>query len=219
MKSIITIIVILLVGIGIWSATKDRSVTAPIINNGDSTPLTDGSYTADIASSSVVWEGSKILVPGYTDIGTLKLVSGEFAVASGTIVSGSFIMNMNSITASSTGRGDGQDMLSKHLKSADFFNVAVYPTATFTISSSTVGANGAVTVSGSLQIKDKTNNVTIPATIVQEGSKTMISGETVLDRTLWDVRYGSGKFFQDLGNNIIDDKFKVILNVVASSAI
>jgi hypothetical protein len=49
-----------------------------------------------------------------------------------------------------------------------------------------------------------------------DGENVRVDADFELDRTLWDVRFGSGKFFEDLGDNVIDDNFRVEAHVVAT---
>jgi hypothetical protein len=42
-------------------------------------------------------------------------------------------------------------------------------------------------------------------------------GSAVLDRSQFDVKYGSGSFFDNLGDNLIHDNFTVGFNLVADA--
>jgi len=42
-------------------------------------------------------------------------------------------------------------------------------------------------------------------------------GTAKLDRTKWDIRYGSGKFFQGLGDKMIYDDFEVTFDITAKA--
>jgi len=39
-----------------------------------------------------------------------------------------------------------------------------------------------------------------------------------LDRTKWDIKYNSGKFFKNLGDKLIYDDFEIEVEVVAEKA-
>lgn len=213
MKTFIAVVVLALVVVGGWFFIKDKPVPESVIpTDTEAVTITnDGSYAISTSSSSMTWQGSKPLVPGYSDVGQISLQGGTLVVTDGAIASGSFVVDMNSIDAKSTGRGDGQDLLSRHLKSADFFDVEKFPTATFVITSTT--PTGEIT--GDLTIKGITESVTFQADISEEGETLMAEATVELDRTVWDVRYGSGSFFDNLGDNVIDDNFTVTLNLVA----
>jgi hypothetical protein len=36
-----------------------------------------------------------------------------------------------------------------------------------------------------------------------------------IDRTEWDIKYGSGKFFKDLGDKVINDNFQISFDLKA----
>jgi polyisoprenoid-binding protein YceI len=127
------------------------------------------------------------------------------------------MIDMNSISANSTGSGGGQDRLTTHLKSPDFFDVEKYSTSTLKIKSVklTTVENQALVVAD-LTMKDLTNEVSFLANIKQENDVFNITGETKIDRTLWDVRFGSDKFFQNLGDNVISDEVNIEFNIFAT---
>lgn len=215
MKTFIAIIVIALVGVGAWFMMKNpNAVEMANTENETAAPvaLADGSYTVSTTSSSLIWEGSKPLIPtGYFDRGTIDLRSGILEVEGGNVASGTFTIDMATIAAAETSGQGEVSRLTDHLQSADFFDVETYPTATFTVTD--VSETGEVT--GNLTIKGTTREVTFPAEFSQSGDTVTATAEIEIDRTLWDIRYGSGKFFQDLGDNLIADTFTVTLNLVA----
>jgi hypothetical protein len=51
-----------------------------------------------------------------------------------------------------------------------------------------------------------------------ENGKLVAIGETEIDRTKYDIRYGSGKFFEDLGDKMIYDTFTVKFKVGAKKS-
>lgn len=214
MKTFIAIIVLALIGFGAWFYLKQEEAPEPIVPTGEEVTLTDGSYVVSTSSSSFAWRGSRPLIPGYFDNGTVNIQSGNVEVDNGVITGGSFTIDMTTITALSTGRGDGQDMLTNHLKSIDFFDVEDFPTSTFVITGAT--ATGEIT--GSLTVKDATHPITISSNLSEDGNTIRAQATVELDRTRWNVRYGSGQFFQDLGNNLISDTFTVTLDLVAERA-
>ena len=74
-------------------------------------------------------------------------------------------------------------------------------------------------VKGNLTIKDKTNAIEFPATVTMEGDKMMLKSETFeIDRTKWDVNYGSKSIFPNLGDKFINDAMKITVSLVANKA-
>lgn len=222
MKKIIIILVVL-IAVGIF-ISKDKKAAQPVVT-GSETPstaiavagvsLADGTYAVAPTDASISWSGRKVVLKNWIDKGTIGLKEASLEVKDGKIVSNKFVIDMTTIAAGSTGSGGGEDKLSGHLKSEDFFNVALFPSSTFVAKEFTAGTTtGSFVIKGDLTIKDKTNVVAIPATFTVASDGTISAkGSVDIDRTLWDVRYGSGKFFSDLGDKIIDDMFNVSFEV------
>ncbi len=183
----------------------------------EATPIADGTYTVVPAESTATWTGKKTLIAEWVDTGTIQMKEGSFVVDNNTITSGQVVFDMSSISAATTGSGSGQDKLAKHLKSADFFDVEQYPTATFAFTSATPveGQTNTYLVRGDLTMKGITKPIEFPAVTVMEGESLVTTADITVDRTMWDVRFGSDNFFDNLGNNVIDDEFVLSINVVS----
>ena len=198
-----------------------------LANNGDSqaellvaesdgdkiNELVNGEYFTDPAASSLIWEGRKTLIVDYKDQGTINVQSGFMLVEEGALMSGEIILDMSSLTVNSVGQG-GVAGLERHLKSADFFDVENFAEARISLMSVVPveenNENGTkYNLEAEIIIKDIANNVVIPAEIYMQDDNLVVFGQVDLDRTLWDIRYGSDKFFDNLANNVIDDFFTV----------
>ena len=66
-------------------------------------------------------------------------------------------------------------------------------------------------------MKDITNLVDFEFKLNEIDGVYTAEGEFTLNRTLWEVRYGSNKFFDNLGDNVIDDNVDVKVKLVASN--
>ena len=166
----------------------------------------------DTAESIVLWEGSK--VTGKHN-GEIKLQSGSLEMDdAGNLVGGSFVIDMNSMTCTDL-QGEYGDKLVGHLKSDDFFGVATYPTAEFVIDNVVAGTEaGQYEVMGSVTIKGKTKEVKFNANMMEEGGKMFAKADITIDRTDFDIRYGSGSFFDNLGDRAIYDDFDLQVSLV-----
>lgn len=164
---------------------------------------------ADSKNTVITWTGKKVSGKHY---GKVSLKEGSFTVKNNKIESGSFVIDMSSITVEDL-TGDSNGKLLGHLKSDDFFSTTKFTTATLAITGSTVFTNNEAVVTGNLTIKGIVKPVTF--TVKREGN--VLSSTVSVDRTLYDIRYGSGKFFDNLGNNMIDDIF--VLDVKITSAL
>jgi polyisoprenoid-binding protein YceI len=185
-------------------------------SRGPAATFTDGTYVLVPASSSMRWEGTRPLIKGYLDSGTVALASGTATVLDGRVTGGSITVDLTSIAATATGKGVGADALSKHLKSDDFFDVQRFPSGSFTLTALTPTSGSAYEVKGTLTLKGVTNAVAFAATVVQDGNLlTMTAPEVTLDRTLWGITYGSGTFFKEIvGDKLIADTFTVSFTAV-----
>lgn len=166
-------------------------------------------YTVDAASSTVTWKGSKAI--GKSHVGGIDISEGSLTLVENQLVSGLFILDMNSLTS-----GDnGGTRLLDHLKSEDFFGVANYPTATLVIYSAESLGGDQYKVQGELTIKDKTNPIEFTATATEADGQVTASADIVFDRAQFDVQYGSGSFFSGLGDDLINDEVEMTVQLVA----
>jgi polyisoprenoid-binding protein YceI len=106
--------------------------------------------------------------------------------------------------------GEWHDKLVGHLKSDDFFGVEKFPTSELIITESAPFKNNEATVTGKLTIKGITHPVTFKAVKVGTGYTALIT----VDRTKYDIKYGSGKFFDSLGDKMIYDEFTLDVKLV-----
>lgn len=179
-------------------------------------PVASGTaYKLDTDNSSISWIGKK--VTGKHN-GSLGIQSGNIMIDGGKLVGGTVNMDMASIMVEDLKAGEGKEDLEGHLKSDDFFGVGNHPVSTFKINSISEGGEGDAThtVTGSLTIKGVSNEVMFPAMVSMEEGKALISGEAKVDRTAYGIKYGSGKFFDNLGDKMIKDNFTIEFNVCAN---
>ena len=175
-----------------------------------------GVYTFDPSLSKINWEGKKTLIKEWVDMGNISIQSGNFTMLDNKIIDGKIVIDMNSIVANSTGREEGEDNLSKHLKSADFFGTETFPTSEFILTSLTPTENEfTYKAKGDITIKNITKTIEFPMTIYMKDNLISMNAEIVLDRTQFDVRFGSTNFFNDIGNNAINNNFVLKLELIA----
>lgn len=172
-------------------------------------------YILDTQASELMWLEKKL---NGSHNGALSLKSGKLNLEDHKITGGDFEINMDSITVLDIEDSEKNAKLVGHLKSDDFFSVAKHPSARFMITKVEEKTPQQVEVTGNLTIKGITRAVTIPAQITQQGDVLQAKGAVELDRTQWDVRYGSGKFFKGLGDRLIKDEFELKLNLIAKKS-
>ncbi|TPD66024.1 YceI family protein [Flavobacterium microcysteis] len=178
------------------------------------------SYKVDNANSKIDWTGSK---PTGKHTGTINLTDGTVSIKDNVLDSGKFTIDMNTITVTDLKAGDGKEDLEGHLKGtggteADydhFFNVKKYPQSTFEITKA-VTENGKTAVEGNLTMKGITKNVKFPATVTVNGDTvTLVSDPFTINRTLWNVNYGSKSVFDNLGDKFINDDIELKVSISA----
>ena len=105
--------------------------------------------------------------------------------------------------------------LINHLKDPDFFDVKKFPFSTITITKVASINSEENEVAGDLTIKGITHPVSFPAKMEVRDGIFKASGKLVIDRTKWDVRYKSGKFFDNLKDQAISDDIEFHITIVA----
>lgn len=170
----------------------------------------DGIYSFEAAESNIRWIGTK--VTGKHN-GSIKLKSGKVEFAGGTIKSGELIIDMPTLTVEDLS-GDGKADLEGHLKSEDFFSTAKFAESKFVFKSATAKNKHQFDVTGDLTIKGITKPITAQLVIVPTGESGLkINGGFAIDRTQYDIKFRSAKFFSDLGDKMIEDNFLITLDL------
>lgn len=168
----------------------------------------------DTLNSNVQWTGYK--VTGQHN-GVVNIKSGALTYdEKGFFAGGSFEIDMTSIKCLDL-QGETAGKLEGHLKSDDFFGIAKFPTAKFVITKVIPrGKPGEYKIIGNLTIKSTTKEVKFDALLQEaEGGKIVATGDIKIDRSDFDVRYGSGSFFEGLGDKTIYDEFDLKVKLTA----
>jgi len=180
--------------------------------------LRDGVYQVDAEKSVVEWIGRNI---NNRHHGRVAISGGEVVLAGGLPVSGGFVLDMTTIFNLDIQDEGWRGMLQRHLRSDDFFDVERYPTAAFelhgaaAIAGATPGAPN-VELSGSLTVKGITRPLCFPAMVApQDDGSVKAHAALDIDRTLWDVLYGSGRFYERLGMHLVNDLISIELFIIA----
>ena len=166
----------------------------------------DGSYNINPSASSLAWRAAKVTA---AHTGRAAIKSGSVDVSQGKLAAGSITIDMTGISSDENLSG-----LIKHLSSPDFFDTALYPEAGFTIASIQPGErDNEYLISGDLTIKGVSAPISTVATAISIGEGLEIKTSFAIDRTKWGLNYGSGRFFEGLGDKMIDDEimFDIIL--------
>lgn len=170
------------------------------------------SYKVDTNSSVIVWTGYKVTGK---HTGTVKIKNGTLSTDNGVLTGGSFEVDITSITCTDM-EGEYAGKLVGHLKSDDFLGAATYPTASFVITKAIPqDSKGNYKILGNLTIKGITKEVKFFANVAEANGVVNAAGKITIDRSEFNMRYGSGSFFDGLGDKTIYDEFDLQVTLVA----
>lgn len=177
--------------------------------------LEDGIYHLNSEKSLIEWVGKK--VKGQHN-GTVQFSKGELTLKNGQIENASFLSDMTTIVNLDLEDEKWNTKLINHLKSDDFFSVEKHPTAEFKMINikqieTTRKSDPNYEIEGILTIKGISNTIKFISLLRVKDQALLANANIKIDRTLWDIQYGSGKFFQGLGDRLIDDNFELSLNI------
>lgn len=175
-------------------------------------------FLVDTANSWVRFTGHGV---GKNHPGTFKLNYGKVQATDDRVTGGTFVMDITSMVMEQEGETI-RSKLRPHLMSGDFFDAEEFGTSRFEITevrphapkdgekSLVEGAN--FDISGNLQIKNVTKNITFPARIDLDGNRLEAKANFDIDRRQWEMNYGNDK---TLGDKFISETVNVELHLVA----
>ena len=174
-------------------------------------------FKIQVAESKVFWTGKKV---SGEHTGVISLKNGEIVLDGDKFVGAKINIDMSSIICTDITNAEYNQKLIGHLKSDDFFSVAKFPESNFqaTKFDAISGAkSGEVnyTVKGMLSIKGISHEISFPAKLEIKNDILKIDATLSVDRTKWDIKYGSGSFFDGLGDKMIHDKFDLKFQLVS----
>ncbi|WBL26339.1 YceI family protein [Zunongwangia sp. HGR-M22] len=159
----------------------------------------------NVKNSTITWNGEKVTGSHH---GTIDLKSGYLNVDEDKITGGEFVMDMTSINVTDL-EGESKGKLEGHLKSDDFFGIANHPEAKLVITTASKKSDDTYGIVGDLTIKGITN----PVAFDMEYDGKSAHADLTIDRTKYEVRYGSGSFFDNLGDKTIYDDFDIAVDL------
>jgi polyisoprenoid-binding protein YceI/rhodanese-related sulfurtransferase len=179
--------------------------------------LQEGKYRIDTDQSIIEWVGRN---PNTQHFGTVRISHGHIQIEDNTIT-GVAEIDMNSIENMSLKGDELQPVLVSHLKSEDFFLVKAFPTAKFIISGGKLADEPNLSspnyeLNGILDLKGVKADISFSTTITHtDDNELLAEAHFDIDRTRWNVIYGSTRFFEHLGMHIVFDfiSFQVRISV------
>jgi len=175
----------------------------------------DGQSTMTVITqeSQVEWLGKKVTGDHY---GTISISKGELQLENDVLTGGSFEIDMNTITNKDLENQEYNQKLVGHLKSDDFFGVEKYPAASLVITSVENKGASKYLVHGDVTIKGITKSISFPTQLAIYGGKASATATITIDRSDFNIKYGSGSFFDGLGDKMIYDEFTLDVKLVAN---
>ncbi|KPM31817.1 YCE I like family protein [Croceitalea dokdonensis DOKDO 023] len=168
-------------------------------------PIDDDKKEVNTEKSTVTWKAYKVTGSHY---GTISLKSGALMFDGDKLTGGEFVVDMTTINTTDL-EGDSKGKLDGHLHSDDFFSTASNPTSSLVFTNVKADGKNSYKVTGDLTIKGITKPVTFDVSVY--GSKATATMK--VDRTKYDVKYGSGSFFDNLGDKTIYDEFDLVVDL------
>jgi len=169
------------------------------------------SFHVNSAQSKVEWLGKKVTGE---HLGTINVSAGSIVLEGAQIRAADFVVDMRSIENTDLKDIGYKAKLEGHLKSDDFFGVNKFPESKFILTDSKLLQNGIYDVKGNITIKGITNPIEFKVTLDNQEEALHVSGKVVIDRSNFNVRYGSGSFFDNLGDKTIYDDFELNLDLI-----
>jgi len=202
------VLLILFVSVNLW-ATEEK---------------TERVFLVDTAKSSINWKGSKI---SGEHAGVIGLESADLKFLGETLVSGSFVVNMESLKNTDLEQPIDRAKLEKHLKSKDFFETELYPKSSFEFKSVKDMGNGQYSLTGDMTIKGITQEETFVTKVNLAGEKLVAVADVKIDRTKYGIMYKANssnedewfftKWFKGGKDKLINNELEIRLNIVADN--
>ncbi|MCT4623479.1 MAG: YceI family protein [Schleiferiaceae bacterium] len=164
----------------------------------------------EVLNADIVWTGYKSIGSEHT--GTIQLKENNLMFKNGELVGGNVVVDMTSLDNTDLD-GEWKDKLIGHLNSDDFFSSQNYPTSVLRITAVNPKGEGEYVVEADLTIKDITNTESFTAKVEEIEGKQVLTTNLNIDRTAYNVKYGSSNFFQGLGDKAIEDKFNLDVRI------
>jgi len=180
---------------------------------GVSAPVFAQSYQVDTNASTIKWTGKKVAGSHH---GTIAFKEGNLEVKDNQLVGGNLVVDMTTIKDLDLTDPDWNKKLVGHLSSDDFFGVEKHPVSRLVIKKIEPKGGRQYHVTGDLTIKGITKPVEFDSNILVNGNKLEATGTMPVDRTKYGIKYGSGSFFSNLGDKMIDDVFTLEFSLEAN---
>ncbi|MEI6677828.1 MAG: YceI family protein [Mariniphaga sp.] len=169
-------------------------------------------FVVDKAASKVKWEAKKVTGK---HTGSISFDNGSISASGSKISAGSFVIDMKTIVDEDLTDPGYNKKLIGHLSSDDFFSIEKFPQSSMVIKKVTPVSGDESKFLADFTVKGITKPIEFNAKVTVNGNQLNAEGVITVNRTLFGIKYGSGSFFQGLGDKMIYDDFTLTFNIVA----
>lgn len=196
---------VLVVACGNPATNKSQAVTGEATQATSPKPAGAQNYSITPENSKIEFVGSKVTG---SHNGSFQKFAGEIHYT-GDVTTSHVTITMDSDSLTT----DTPD-LTKHLKTADFFDVAKYPQAKFESTAIKAGGDKGAshTVTGNLTLHGVTKSVTFPATIAATPDAVTVDSSFAINRKDFGINYAGA------ADNLIRDEVVLTLKIKATKA-
>ncbi|MEI7830205.1 MAG: YceI family protein [Prolixibacteraceae bacterium] len=177
-------------------------------------PVFAKDYRVNSTSSTLEWEAKKVTGQ---HVGTISFGEGTLNVERKKITGGKVAVDMNTIADTDLTNDAYKQKLIGHLKSDDFFGVEKFPQATLDVKNVALKSDNLYHFTADLTIKGISSPVEFDAEVKNDAGQLTANGTIVVNRTKYGIKYGSGSFFEGLGDKMIYDEFTLKFKLVATT--
>jgi polyisoprenoid-binding protein YceI len=184
---------------------------------GESVATTPARRPLDTERSVIYWTGRN-LVNHHT--GKLAVTGGYLEASENGLTAAVVTTHFETLECTDIPDQKMNKVLLDHLKAADFFLASEFPEASFVLSDieaiegSTPGRPNC-RVKGDLNLRGVSRNVEFEAVFDQGPEQWVVQASLEIDRTRWNSRYGSGRFFEALGKHLVNDYISLQIQLFA----
>ena len=170
-------------------------------------PVVEEKKEVKTDESTVTWKAYKVTG---SHTGTIALEKGNLIFDGDKLTGGEFTVDMSTLVSTDLDDDpESKGKLEGHLNSEDFFATEKHSTSTLIFTDVKSTGKNSYEVTGDLTIKDITKPVVFDVSVY--GSKA--TATVKVDRTNYDIKYGSGNFFENLGDKTIYDEFDLVVDL------
>ena len=206
-------LIFVLVGCGNPTADKPAAVLSEAVQIDDAAETAQEESGAEGAAPVVIYaftENSGIDFEGYKvtgpHVGGFGKFDGRVAITDGDIEQARIDIEIDMTSIYS----DNPD-LTVTLLGTDFFEVEIYPRASFISTRIEQFPDGSYSVTGNLELHGVTNGVTFPATIDLDGGVLTAEAEFTINRFDWDITY------KGLADDLIRKDVLIVFEIEAAA--